>query len=63
MRDQENQQEHLRSRRQVAERWSVSVSSVIRAERKGLLPVIKIGTHARYRVRDLEAIEQASTIR
>jgi hypothetical protein len=56
-------EEHLRSRRQLAQRWACSIETVKRRERSGLLPVIKIGTHARYRASDIEAIEIAAPVK
>ena len=60
---QENREEQLRSRRQLAQRWGCSVETVKRREKSGLLTVIKIGKHARYRVSDIEAIELEATIK
>ena len=51
------------SRRELAERWSCSVETLKRKERKGLLKPIKIDARLlRYRLEDVLAIEAAATI-
>jgi len=53
----------LLSRRQLCERWQVSRELIKRRERSGVLPVLKIGRDARYRLRDVERIEQEAEVR
>ena len=50
------------SRRQTAGRWNVSIEWCKRRERSGLLKPVKIGSHVRYKLDDLLAIEAAATI-
>jgi hypothetical protein len=54
---------HLLSRRQLCERWQVSRELIKRRERSGVLPVLKIGRDARYRLRDVERIEEEAEVR
>jgi excisionase family DNA binding protein len=46
----------LLSRDQVAERLSASVSTVVRLERRGELPHVKLGRLVRFRPVDVEAL-------
>jgi len=52
----------LLSRRQLCERWQVSKELIKRREKSGMLPVLKIGRDARYRLRDVERIEQEAEV-
>jgi hypothetical protein len=47
----------LLTRRNVATRWQVSVMTLKRRERDGTLPFLKLGKHVRYRLREIERIE------
>jgi len=58
----QEKQDQLLSRRQAAERWSCSTETLKRREKAGMLKVLKIGPHVRYRVSDIEAIEAAAEI-
>jgi len=53
---------HLISRRNVAERWSYSIETVKRLEKAGTLPVFKINGQARYRLTDIEFIENQALV-
>jgi hypothetical protein len=53
----------LLSRRQLCERWQVSRELIKRRERAGILPVLKIGRDARYRLADVERIEEEAEVR
>jgi len=48
------------SRRQLAERWTCSIETLRRRERDGTLNTRRIGSLVRYRLRDIEAIEEDS---
>ena len=45
------------TRRELASRWRVSTETIERRERAGILPVLKLGLGARYRLRDVMRIE------
>jgi hypothetical protein len=60
--DRKQNEPRLISRRQAAERWSCSTETLKRREKAGMLKVLKIGPHVRYRVSDIEAIEAAAEI-
>jgi hypothetical protein len=51
------------SRRQLAERWSISRETLKRREKAGILPFLKLGRDVRYRLADIERIEQEAEIR
>jgi ribosome-binding protein aMBF1 (putative translation factor) len=53
----------LISRKQLAERWSLSVETLKRRERAGILPALKMGRGVRYRLHDIERIEQQAEVR
>jgi hypothetical protein len=53
----------LLSRRQLCERWQVSRELIKRREKAGILPVLKLGRDARYRLSDVEALEHAAEVR
>lgn len=48
----------LISRRHLADRWSYSVETIKRQEKAGKLPSIRIGGRVRYRLSDIERLEQ-----
>jgi hypothetical protein len=56
-------EEQLRSRRQLAARWSVHQQTLKRREKAGTLPFLKLGNRIRYRLSDIEAIEAAATVK
>ena len=49
---------HMITRRDVAERWSYSIETIKRLEKGGKLPSIRIGGRVRYRISDIERLEQ-----
>jgi predicted site-specific integrase-resolvase len=57
------EESQLLSRRQLCERWQVSRELIKRREKNGILPVLKIGRDARYRLRDVERIEEEAEVR
>jgi hypothetical protein len=57
------EESQLLSRRQLCERWQVSRELIKRREKSGILPVLHIGRDARYRLRDVERIEEEAEVR
>lgn len=53
----------LISRKQLAERWSLSTETLKRRERTGILPALKMGRGVRYRITDIERIEKEAEVR
>ena len=53
----------LLSRRELADRWSMSVETLKRRERCGILPFLKLGRGVRYRLSDIEQIEAEAEVR
>jgi hypothetical protein len=53
----------LISRKALAERWSLSVETLKRRERAGILPVLKLGRGVRYRLQEVERLEKQSEVR
>jgi len=51
------------SRRQLAARWSVSIETIKRMEKAGTLAFLKLGAGVRYRLSDIERIEQQAEVR
>ncbi len=44
-------------------RWAVSIPTLKRREKAGILPVFKLGRDAKYRPEDIERIEQEAEVR
>jgi len=51
------------TRRQLAMRWAVSIPTLKRREKAGILPVFKLGRDVKYRPEDIERIEQQAEVR
>jgi hypothetical protein len=51
------------SRRHLAERWSISRETLKRREKAGILIPLKLGRGVRYRLTDIERIEQQAEVR
>jgi hypothetical protein len=51
------------TRNNVSERWQVSIMTLKRMERAGLLPALKLGRSVRYRLEDIERIEAEAEVR
>jgi hypothetical protein len=51
------------SRRHLAERWSISRETLKRREKAGILIPLKLGRGVRYRLADIERIEQEAEVR
>lgn len=51
------------SRRHLAERWSISRETLKRREKAGILIPLKLGRGVRYRLADIERIEQQAEVR
>ena len=62
MKDQNNSVQLL-TRRGLAGRWQVSVETLKRRERCGILPFLKLGRGVRYRLDDIERIEADADVR
>ena len=53
---------HHLSRHQLADRWQCSTETVKRREKAGILPVHRLGGLVRYRLSDVERIEQEARV-
>jgi hypothetical protein len=52
---------HL-SRQQIAKRWQCSTETIKRREKAGILPSHRLGGLVRYRLSDVERIEQEARV-
>ena len=50
------------TRNDLSRRWSVSIETLKRRERAGLLPSLKLGRGVRYRLADIERIESEAEV-
>jgi predicted DNA-binding transcriptional regulator AlpA len=46
------------SRKQLAERWGLTTATLKRREKDGSIPFIKLGREVRYKLKDIEQIEE-----
>jgi hypothetical protein len=46
------------SRKQLAERWGFTTATLKRREKDGSIPFIKLGREVRYKLKDIERIEE-----
>jgi hypothetical protein len=53
----------LVTRRELADRWKLSVETLKRRERSGILPCLKLGRGVRYRLSDVEHLEVDAEVR
>jgi hypothetical protein len=53
----------LVTRKGLADRWQVSIETLKRRERCGLLPFLKLGHGVRYRLSDVERLEADADVR
>ena len=53
----------LLTRKGLSDRWQVSTETLKRRERCGLLKCLKLGKGIRYRLSDVEALEEAAEVR
>ena len=51
------------TRRGLSDRWQLSVETLKRRERAGLLPCLKLGRGVRYRLSDVERVEADADVR
>jgi hypothetical protein len=58
-----NTNQFMLTRRQLAERWNLSRESLKRREKAGTLPFLKLGRDVRYRIEEIERIEQRAEVR
>jgi hypothetical protein len=58
-----NKATRLLTRKGLADRWSMSIETLKRRERAGVLRVLKLGRGVRYRLSDVEALEEAAEVR
>jgi hypothetical protein len=56
-------EERLLTRRLLADRWSMSVETLKRREKAGILPFMRLGRGVRYRLSDVEALEADAEVR
>ena len=59
----DNYRRELFTRNELARRWQVSIETLKRRERAGLLPCLKLGRGIRYRFADIERIETEAEVR
>jgi hypothetical protein len=62
MHDQDNAV-RLVTRRELSDRWKLSIETLKRRERSGLLPCLKLGRGVRYRLSDVEHLEADAEVR
>ena len=53
----------LLTRRGLSDRWQLSVETLKRRERAGVLPFLKLGRGVRYRLSEVERIEDDADVR
>jgi hypothetical protein len=53
---------HFLTRRELAERWRVSIETLKRRERTGKLPSLRLGREARYRMADVLRLEMEGEV-
>ena len=53
----------LVTRRELSDRWKLSVETLKRRERSGILPCLKLGRGVRYRLSDVEQLEADAEVR
>jgi hypothetical protein len=53
----------LVTRRELSGRWKLSVETLKRRERCGVLPFLKLGRGVRYRLSDIEQLEAGAEVR
>lgn len=53
----------LVTRRELSDRWKLSIETLKRRERSGLLPCLKLGRGVRYRLSDVEHLEADAEVR
>jgi hypothetical protein len=51
------------TRRELSGRWQLSIETLKRRERCGLLPFLKLGRGVRYRLADVESLEADAEVR
>jgi hypothetical protein len=59
----QNNSVQLVTRRGLAGRWQVSIETLKRRERAGVLPFLKLGRGVRYRLSEIERIEADADVR
>jgi hypothetical protein len=50
-------------RKTLRQRWDCSLQTLVRREKAGLLPFLKIGSSVLYRLSDVELIEAAAEVK
>jgi hypothetical protein len=53
----------LVTRRELSDRWKLSIETLKRRERCGVLPFLKLGRGTRYRLSDVERLEADAEVR
>jgi hypothetical protein len=53
----------LVTRKELSDRWKLSVETLKRRERSGILPCLKLGRGVRYRLSDVEHLEADAEVR
>jgi hypothetical protein len=55
--------ERLLTRKGLSDRWQISIETLKRRERAGLLPFLKLGRGVRYHLADVEHLEADAEVR
>ena len=53
----------LVTRRELSDRWKLSIETLKRRERCGILPFLKLGRCVRYRLVDVEQLEAGAEVK
>jgi hypothetical protein len=56
-------EERLLTRKKLSDRWDLSIETLKRRERCGLLPFLKLERGVRYRLADIEHLEAEAEVR
>jgi len=63
MRKNDVGESQLVTRKELADRWRLSLESLKRRERAGFLPFLKLGKGIRYRLGDIQRLEAEAEVR
>jgi hypothetical protein len=62
MRKNDVGESQLITRKELSQRWRVSVETLKRRERAGILPLLKLGKGVRYRLGDVQRLEAEAEV-
>lgn len=60
---QQDRSVQLVTRKELSGRWKLSIETLKRRERSGILPCLKLGRGVRYRLSDVEHLEAEAEVR